>query len=65
MTALARPRKWREVQRRPVQGNSPSDRMLQGRIVIAPREFAPMPSPPLRRRGGWESRGSPACVFQA
>jgi hypothetical protein len=33
--------------------------------VIVPREFAPMPSPPLRHRGLRESTGFPACVFQA
>jgi hypothetical protein len=30
MTARAQPRRWREVKRRPVQGNSPNDRMLRG-----------------------------------
>jgi hypothetical protein len=30
MTARTRPRKWREVKRRPVQGNSPNDRILRG-----------------------------------
>jgi hypothetical protein len=36
-----------------------------GRIVIVPREFAPMPSPPLRHRSFRESRAFPECVFQA
>jgi hypothetical protein len=30
MTAPTRPRKWREVKRRPVPGNSPNDRILRG-----------------------------------
>jgi hypothetical protein len=30
MTVRARPRRWREVQGRPVQGNSPNDRILRG-----------------------------------
>ncbi len=30
MTARARPQRWREVKRRPVQGNSPNDRILRG-----------------------------------
>ena len=30
MTVRTRPRKWREVKRRPVQGNSPNDRILRG-----------------------------------
>jgi hypothetical protein len=65
MTAPVRPRRWREVQRRPVRGNSPNDRIYVVRIVIVPREFAPMSSPPLRHRGFRESRAFPACVFQA
>jgi hypothetical protein len=30
MTVPARPRRWREVKRRPIQGNSPDDRILRG-----------------------------------
>ena len=30
MTTRTRPRRWREVERRPVPGNSPNDRMLRG-----------------------------------
>jgi hypothetical protein len=30
VTAPTRPRRWREVKRRPVQGNSPNDRILRG-----------------------------------
>ena len=30
MTARTRPQRWREVKRRPVQGNSPNDRILRG-----------------------------------
>jgi hypothetical protein len=37
MTARARPRKWREVKRRPVQGNSPNDRILRGPDCNRPR----------------------------
>ena len=33
-----------------------------GRIVIVPREFAPMPSPPLRRRAS-ENRGDSQHAF--
>ena len=34
-----------------------------GRIVIVPREFAPIPSPPLRRHSFRELGQFPACVF--
>ena len=37
MTALARLRKWREVKRRPVQGNSPNDRILHGPDCYRPK----------------------------
>jgi hypothetical protein len=30
MTTRTRPRRWREVERRPVPGNSPNDRILRG-----------------------------------
>jgi hypothetical protein len=64
MTA-GRPRRWREVQRRPVQGNSPNDRMLRGPDCNRPKRvcadaFPATPSPRLR-----ESRAFPECVFQA
>ena len=52
-----RPRKWRKVQRRPVQGNSPSDRMLHGPDCNRPKRvcadaFPATPSPRLPRIEG-------------
>ena len=52
MTARARPRKWREVKRRPVPGNSPNDRILRGPVCNRPKRvcadsFPATPSPPL------------------
>ena len=50
MTAPARLRKWREVKRRPVQGNSPNDRILRGPDCYRPKRvyadsFPATPSP--------------------
>jgi hypothetical protein len=54
MTARARPRRWREVKRRPVQGNSPNDRMLRGPDCNRPKRvyadsFPATPSPQFPR----------------
>jgi hypothetical protein len=54
MTARARPRRWREVKRRPVQGNSPNDRMLRGPDCKRPKRvyadsFPATPSPQFPR----------------
>jgi hypothetical protein len=54
MTARARPRRWREVKRRPVQGNSPNDRMLHGPDCNRPKRvyadsFPATPSPQFPR----------------
>ena len=50
-SARARRRKWREVKRRPLQGNSPDDRMLRpdcDRLKRACADsFPTTPSPPL------------------
>jgi hypothetical protein len=53
MTARTRPQRWREVKRRPVQGNSPNDRILRGpdcnrpkRVCADPFPATPRPSPP-------------------
>ena len=53
MTARTRPQRWREVKRRPVQGNSPNDRILRGpdcnrpkRVCADPFPATPQPSPP-------------------
>jgi hypothetical protein len=53
MTARTRPRKWREVERRPVPGNSPNDRILRGpdcnrpkRVCADPFPATPWPQPP-------------------
>jgi len=52
MTAQARPRRWREVQRRPVQGNSPNDRMLRGPDCNRPKRVCAdvFPATPSSRR---------------
>ena len=50
MTARSRPRRWREVKRRPVQGNSPNDRIQRGPDCYRPKRvcadsFPATPSP--------------------
>jgi hypothetical protein len=50
MMVPARPRRWREIQRRPVQGNSPNDRILHGPDCYRPKRvcadaFPATPSP--------------------
>ena len=54
MTPSARQRRWREVERRPVQGNSPNDRILRGPDCNRPKRvcadpFPATPSPSLPR----------------
>jgi hypothetical protein len=44
MTA-PRPRRWREVKRRPVQGNSPNDRILRGPDCNRPKRVCVDPFP--------------------
>jgi hypothetical protein len=53
MRTRTRPRRWREVERRPVPGNSPNDRILRGpdcnrprRICADPFSTTPWPRPP-------------------
>ena len=53
MTPRTRPRKWREVKRRPVPGNSPNDRILHGpgcnrpkRVCADSFSATPSPQPP-------------------
>ena len=53
MTEPARPRRWREVKGRPVQGNSPNDRILRGPDCNRPKRVyadsfpaTPSPQPP-------------------
>ena len=74
MTVPARPRRWREVQRCPVQGNSPNDRNLRGPDCYRPKRVCadafpatPSPQPPriegiprMRFSGMTESIG-PMC----
>jgi hypothetical protein len=45
------PRRWREVQRRPVQGNSPNDRILRGPDCDRPKRVCAdaFPATPSRR----------------
>ena len=52
MTLTMRPRKWREVERRPVPGSSPDDRILRGpdcnrpkRACVDPFPATPLPQP--------------------
>jgi hypothetical protein len=45
MTARTRPRKWREVERRPVPGNSPNDRILRGPDCNRPKRVCADPFP--------------------
>jgi len=54
VTARSRPRRWREAKRRPVQGNSPNDRILRGPDCYRPKRvcadfFPATPSPRLPR----------------
>jgi hypothetical protein len=51
MIARTRPRRWREVERRPVQGNSPNDRILRGPECNRPRRVCadPFPATPWTR----------------
>ena len=54
MTDRARPRRWREVKRRPVLGDSPNDRMLRGPDCNRPKRvyadsFPATPSPQFPR----------------
>ena len=45
MTTRTRPRRWREVERRPVPGNSPNDRILRGPDCNRPRRVYADPFP--------------------
>ena len=63
MKAPTRRAKWREVQRRPVQGNPPDDRILRGpdchrpkRVCADPFPITPLPSTP-------ETRSFPGMRF--
>src|SRR5664279_966986 len=51
MIARTRPRRWRAVERRPVQGNSPNDRILRGPECNRPRRVCadPFPATPWTR----------------
>jgi len=51
MTTRTRPRRWREVERRPVPGNSPNDRMLRGPDCNRPKRVCadPFPATPWSR----------------
>jgi hypothetical protein len=57
MMPPARPRQWREVKRRPVQGNSPNDRILRGPDYNRPKRVCAdsfpatvLPQPPRIQR---------------
>jgi hypothetical protein len=45
MTIPTRPRRWREVERRPVPGNSPNDRILRGPDCNRPKRVCADPFP--------------------
>jgi hypothetical protein len=51
MTAAARPGMWREVERRPIPGNSPNDRILRGPDCNRPKRVCadPFPATPWSR----------------
>jgi len=51
MIARTQPRRWREVERRPVPGNSPNDRILRGPDCNRPRRVCadPFPATPWTR----------------
>ena len=51
MTTRTRPRRWREVERRPVPGNSPNDRILRGPDCNRPKRVCadPFPATPWSR----------------
>ena len=56
MTPRTRPRKWREVKGALYRETLQTTGFYMGRVVIVPREFAPIPSPPLRHRNRRESK---------
>jgi len=45
MTPRTRPRMWREVERRPIPGNSPDDRILRGPDYYRPKRVCADPFP--------------------
>jgi hypothetical protein len=63
MTAQTLPRRWREVQRRPVRGNSPNDRIPRGPDCNRPKRVCAdaFPATPSPRRLGIE--GIPSMRF--
>ena len=63
MTTRTRPRRWREVERRPVPGNSPNDRMLRGPDCNRPKRVCAdaFPATPSPRQPGIE--GIPGMRF--
>ena len=63
MTARTRPRKWREGKGALYRETLHTTGFYVGRILIVPREFAPIPSPPLCSRSLRESRRAPGMRF--